>query len=457
MNTEPSVTARLANAVLAIHYDQLPAQAIDMCKQVTLDGLAVMIAGSREPTGVGRICTAYVRDMGGAPQASVVTGGFKTSIVNAAYVNGTLAHALDFDDIWFPLNHPTAPTLPAILAIAEYHGLSGKRIIEGIVAAFEVQARLRMAALGLEAGVGFHKPGTTGTFGAAAAAARLLNLDTTRTLMALGLAGSRACSLSINTGSMTQSSHAGNAASMGVECGVLASMGWTASADVFGPKGFFDAFMPGNSNPELLYKDFGKPWRMVDPGVGFKKHPAHIVTHRSIDAALALRAEHKIAPAQIARIEITYAPFDLVNRPQPKTGLDGKFSLQYTTLLALLDGEISSASFTAERRFAADVVAMLPNTQLIPDKTITPDFDKMHNIVTVHLNDGRVVAKRVDILTGWVGYPLPREQRLNKFFSCARNIIADKDADRLLELVEKLETLSDIRELMDIARGTGTA
>lgn len=101
--------------------------------------------------------------MGGAPQASVVAGGFKTSMLNAAYANATMAHALDFDNTWYPLNHPTSPTLPAILAIAENYKLSGKRIIEAIVTAFEVQARVRLAATGLKTGAGFHKPGTTGT------------------------------------------------------------------------------------------------------------------------------------------------------------------------------------------------------------------------------------------------------------------------------------------------------
>ena len=169
--------------------------------------------------------------------------------------------------------------MPAILAIAENYHLSGKQIIEAIVVAFEVQGRLRLAATGLETGTGFHKPGTTGTFGATAAAATLLDLNHEQTLMALGIAGSRAGSISINTGSMTKSSHSGHAARMGVECGVLAKMGWTASADVFGPKGFFDTFLHGDAKPELLTQAFGKPFRMVDPGVGFKN--TRVITSRT--------------------------------------------------------------------------------------------------------------------------------------------------------------------------------
>ena len=359
-----SITETFVGKVLAISYGGLPQAAIDMAKQVTLDGFAVMFAGSTEPLGVGRISTEYVREMGGAPQATVIAGGFKTSMTNAAYANGTMAHALDWDNTWYPLNHPTSPTLPAILAIAENYRLPGRRIIEAIVAAFEVQARVRLAATGLATGAGFHKPGTTGTFGAVAAAAKLLDLDFTQALMAFGLAGSRAGSISLNTGTMTKSSHSGHAARMGVECGVLAKMGWTATANVFGPKGFFDTFLNGDAKPELLNEGFGAPLRMVDPGVGFKKHPSNYFTHRPIDAALALREEYKLEPAQIERVEVIFPRFDYVNRPQPLTGLDGKFSVQYATLVALLDGEITVDSFNNERRFASDVVELLPKVKL---------------------------------------------------------------------------------------------
>src|SRR3982751_2275909 len=251
-----TLTHQLVERIRDIQYDALPAAAIDVAKAVTLDGIAVMLAGATEPLGVGRISIEYVKAMGGAPQASVVAGGFKTSMQNAAYANGTMAHALDFDNTWDPLNHPPSPTLPAILAVAEHERLPGRKVIEAIVAAFEVQGRLRLAATGMETGSGFHKPGMTGTFGATAGVARVIDLTLDQMLMALGLAGSRAGSISINTGTMTKSSHSGHAARMGGECAVLAETGWTANDDVFGPKGFFDTFFQGDAKPELLTEGF---------------------------------------------------------------------------------------------------------------------------------------------------------------------------------------------------------
>lgn len=448
----PTLTGRFVDQVLAVEYDALPPEAVDVAKQVTLDGIAVMLAGATEPLGVGRISTEYVRQMGGAPQATVIAGGFKTSMPNAAYANGTMAHALDFDNTWYPLNHPTSPTLPAILAIAEHHRLPGPRIIEAIVTAFEVQGRVRLAATGLETGSGFHKPGTTGIFGATAAAARLLGLNKDQTLMAFGIAGSRAGSLSINTGTMTKSSHSGHAARMGIECGVLAGMGWTASADVFGSKGFFDTFLAGNAAPQLLIEGFGEPFRMVSPGVGFKKHPSNYFTHRPIDAALALRAESGVKPEGIDSVEVVFPRFEYVDRPQPDTGLDGKFSVQYTVAVALLDGEITIDSFTNERRFAPDVAALLPRVALTFDDAIPRDFDQMHTVVTVRMKDGRQLSRKVDKLSGWIGLPLSRDERLRKFHSCARRVLAKNAADRIVELVEDLERLPDVVEIMDLAR-----
>ena len=447
-----TLTDRFVACILSVEYDNLPPEIIDISKQVVLDGLAVTLAGSTEPLGIGRIATEYVKEQGGAPEASVIAGGFKTSATNAAFANGCMAHALDFDNTWSPLNHPTSPTLPAMLALAERDRLGGRQIIEALVAAFEAQGRLRMAATAMTTGAHFHKPGITGTIGATAAAIKLLGLDHRQALMAMGIAGSRAGSLAVNTGSMTKSSHSGHAARMGVECGLLAQKGWSASADVFGPRGFFDTFWSGDAEPEKLVEGFGAPYRMITPGVGFKKHPSNYFTHRPIDAALALRREHGIRAQQIEHVRIDFPEFRYVDRPYPETGLDGKFSIQYATLVALLDGEVTVDSFTNERRFAADVKELLPRMELRIDPAIPGDFDETWAVVTVTLKDGRSVGRKVDTLSGWCGHPLTREERLRKYHSCVRRKLAPAAADELLALVERLETLDDVERVMELAR-----
>ena len=218
-------------------------------------------------------------------------------------------------------------------------------------------------------------------------------------------------------------------------------------------RSFFDTFFGGRGEPERLVQDFARPLRMVDPGVGFKKHPSNYFTHRPIDAALALREEHGIDPAALEAVEVVFPRFDYVNRPFPETGLDGKFSVQYTTAVALIDGEVTVDSFTNERRFSPDVEALLPRVKLLIDDAIPNDFDRMHAIVTVTLKDGARHSKRVDTLSGWIGQPLTRDQRMKKFYSCARRVLASSEADRVLARVEDLDKLADVHELMGLVRG----
>ncbi|MCC6531109.1 MAG: MmgE/PrpD family protein [Burkholderiales bacterium] len=448
-----TITRSLVREVRAIEFARLPAELVELSKQIVLDGLAVSIAGAREPSGLGRIVCEYVRSLGGAAQASVVCAGFKTSVVNAAYANGCLAHALDFDNTWYPLNHPTSPTLPAIMALAQHRSLSGERVIEALVAAFEVQGRLRLAATGMATGKGFHKPGITGVMGATAAAIKLLGLSEQQAVMAFGIAGSRAGSLSVNTGTMTKSSHSGHAARMGVECGLKAAHGWTAADDVFGPGGFFDTFWPGNAAPERLVEGFGEPWRMLDPGVGFKKYPSNYFTHRPIDAILALRRELAFAAEDVESVRVRFpAAVSYVDRPAPATGLDGRFSVQYVVALALLDREITMESFTDERRFAPDVRALLPRIELVMDEGIPGDFDDTYVEVDLALKDGRTASKRMAKLSGWCGNPLSDAERIGKYHQCVDAALGRAAAQRLLDLVQGLEHARDVHGIMDIAQ-----
>lgn len=453
-----SLTADLARIVVDTTYADLPEEAIEIARQVCLDGLGVMVAGAREPLGLGRISIDYARDLGGAPQASVIAGGFKSNVLNAAYVNGTLGHALDFDNTWWPLNHPTSPTLPAILALAERDGYSGREVILAIVMAFEVQGRLRLASSLVEAGSGFHKPGVSGTIGAVTGAGKLLRLDVQKFCMAYGIAGSRCGSLSCNTGSMTKSSHSGQAARMGLEAAELAKRGYTAYDDVFGTGQFFELFYgPGTFDSSLLVKDFGQPYRMISPGVGFKKHPSNYFTHRPIDAALALRKKYDLDPRDIERVEVDFPRFDYVNRPQPKTGLDGKFSVQYATTVALLDGRILVETFSDARRFAPDVQALLPRVEMKIRDDITRDFNDTWAAVRVYTRDGRVLEERCDKPRGLWGVPLTEAERHEKFRMCTEPALPERRIEEVIGLVAGLAELDDVSRIMDIVRDARAA
>jgi 2-methylcitrate dehydratase PrpD len=207
--------------------------------------------------------------------------------------------------------------------------------------------------------------------------------------------------------------------------------------------------------PELLIENFADPLRMVEPGVGFKRFPSNYFTHRPITAALRLRERLMQRDGfdirQIDEVVVHFPELDYVDRPQPETGLDGKFSVQYTTALGLLDGRVGIDSFTNDRRFAADVVDLLPRIRIEYDPEISKEFLYLHVVTDVRLTDGTVLSERVDKLSGMPGVPLTDSERREKFDMCATPALGEAAAAKVYELASHVDDLKDVRELMTIA------
>jgi aconitate decarboxylase len=193
---------------------------------------------------------------------------------------------------------------------------------------------------------------------------------------------------------------------------------------------------------EAVTRDFGNPYRMVDPGIGIKKHPSQYGTHRGIDAALELRQTYGIDPAQIASVRIETPVMRYTDRGAPRTGLEGKFSFQYTVAAALLDGRVGMETFTDEQVRRPAIAELLAKTQLHMDPKIPSNFDEMWITVSVQLRDGQTYAVRCDRPRGIWGNPLTREERLAKVRQCAARVLPDADIERLIEMVEDLEHAS---------------
>jgi 2-methylcitrate dehydratase PrpD len=217
-----SVTEELSKLISQAEFHSLPPEVVEVAKTVILDGLAVTLAGSMEPAA--RIVGEYVREMGGNNQCSVFGQGFKTSPVMAAFANGVAGHVLDYEVMWHPATHPTSPTLPVVLALAESRQQAGPEIITALVTAFEIQGRIRVASADLDLSR-FHVPGVVGVMGSVAAASVMLHLTSEQTRMALGIAASRAGTVLANLSTMTNSAHCGNAGRMGLEAALLAARG----------------------------------------------------------------------------------------------------------------------------------------------------------------------------------------------------------------------------------------
>ena len=437
-----SATRTLARFIADTDYDSLPTPVVAAAKIAILDGVANVVAGSVQE--LADIIGRYVRDAGGAPQASVVGWGFKTNPPAAAFANGVFGHCLDYEIQGFPPTHGTSSCLPAALALAEHRHASGKSVITAYALGWEIQGRLRAASAPATA-PGYHPPGLVGPLGGAAAASKTLGLDGEQTLMALGIAASRTGGLTANTGTMVKSTHPGNAARMGAEAAILAQMGYTASdAALESPVGYAAAIFGGNFDWDVATGGLGQSWRLTDPGFDIKRFPAQVYMQNVIEAALNLREEHDLSPDTIQQVTL-HRRGRGHSGPVPRSGLDGKFSAEYCAAAALLDGRVGIDTFTDVRRFAPDMEDMLGRIKVEPEGP-----ESGATLAMALLKNGATVNAECAAFRGSAKNPMTREERLVKVRDCFTRALSDADTERVLGMLENLEQVEDVGELMAI-------
>lgn len=446
------ITKTLCQTVVSTTFDVLPRQVVEIAKRIILDGIAVAVAGSSEEGP--RIVAGHVKSLGGTEASTVLGHGFKTSPVSAAYVNGISMHVLDYEPMWSPPTHATSPTLPVVLALAETEQASGQDVITAFVKACEIQGGIRLASRQYTPGkLVYHPPGVVGVMGAAVAASHLLALGQEQLQNALGIAASRAGGLMANVGTMTKATHCGWAAAAGLDAALLARRGLTGNTEIFeAPNGYADAFFGEDCNP-LALLEFGQSYRMVDPGFAIKLFPSQYATHFGITAALELHRTIA-APRTITSIQITTPVMPYIDRPLPHTGLEGKFSFQYTVTAALLDGAVTVRSFADERRYRHDMVHLLPLVTLIQSPDIPGELERMWVEVTVELQGGTRLTARCNGPKGFWGLPpLTRAEHLVKIRDCLGMRLPQDAVERCIQLVEDLDSLGpeEVRELIALA------
>ncbi len=432
------ITQQICEIITGIRYDDLGAACIDRVKFAIKDGVAVAVAGAdQRPV---RIAAAHVADYGARPQATVWGHGFRTSPVYAAFVNGMATHVLDFEPMWSPPTHSVSPIVPVAFALAEANGYTGRQIVTAVAKGLEIQGRMQYAGdQYVPEDLMLHPPGVAGVIGAAVTAGHLLKLDTDRLRHAIGIAGSRVGALLANIGSMTKSTHCGNAAASGLDAALLARRGFTANMDIFeAHKGIVETYYRKGFDTERFLA-YGKPYRVVDPGHAIKLFPSQYATQFSITAGLEIH--DKVGdPRRIRRVTINGPVMKYVDRPAPVSGLDGKFSLQYTAVAAILDGTVKIDTFSDKRRFRGDMVDMLGKTTLTQDPAIPNDLHDMWIEISVETVDGATHSAVCKGPKGTWGMPrLQPADHLVKLQDCFGRVLAQRDVDEVLARLERLE------------------
>ncbi len=447
-----SIADQLAERIVATEYAQIPADAVSWAKAGILDTVGVTLAGADQDCA--RMSAAAL-GIAAAPGPCLVFGGERrVDPLSAALINGTAAHALDYDDCNNSMGgHPSAPILPALFALGEQHGKNGRDVLTAYIAGFEVEAKIGRAVNLHHYEKGWHPTATMGVFGSAAACAKLLGLDAQRTATALSIAASFSSGVKSNFGSMVKPLHVGHCSRNGIYASLLAREGFSSGADVFEHKqGFLNVFNgPGNYDVARMFDAWGEPYDVVKPGIGFKQYPCCASTHPGIDCMLELHKKHALRADQVEMIEswTHRRRLEHTNRPNPRSALDAKFSVQYTLARALIHGFVSIDHFEGDnwKDPAANALLKKVKAAIYTDAQFPPD-NHFGAEVRVTLKDGRVVSTKVDQAYGRnSSVPLTPEMLKTKFFDCSARILPHERIERLYEAIQGFEDLSSISQM----------
>jgi 2-methylcitrate dehydratase PrpD len=438
-----SLTGALAERSSRLTLDQLPADVVEVARQALLDWFGVTLGGSREPAP-----EILLRSLGAPADdgATVVGHALRVAPVVAALVNGTASHVLDFDDVNARfLGHASVAVGGAALALGEQLDSSGAELVAAFVTGYETACRVAVAIGPQPYARGWHYTGTAGTFGAAAACARLLELDASRTAVAFGIAASEAAGVKRNIGTMTKSLHAGKACENGLLAALLASNGFTAAADAIEAEQGFAALAGGECDVEAALADPDAGWYLLDNL--FKYHASCYWTHSAIEGVLALRSEHRLEAGDVDAIDLHVSDLELGTCviPAPQNRLEVKFSVAHLAGMALLGRDLTVIA--DDDAFDSELVELRGRVTLVEDGVAGQPTR-----VVVRRPGGAELEAAVDVNTASRDLEGQGARLALKFSALAEPVIGADGADSLADCIARLGSGPSVRELMALTR-----
>lgn len=459
------LTRYVAEFIRGARLADVPPEVVALGRKSILDGLGLALSGGA--SHCGELVRRHLADLHlGAGPATVIGSDRRLAPRFAAFANGIAIHADDYDDtqlavgrdrVYGLLTHPTAPALPAALAMAESTGASGAQAMLAYHLGVEVECKIAEAIHPRHYQAGFHSTATCGTFAAAAASAKLLGLDVEATQRALSIAGSQSAGLRENFGTMTKPFHAGRAAESGVAAAQFASYGWTATDRILeAPRGFFNAAGGGWDRAAIAGR-LGEPWTFAEPGISIKPHPSGSLTHPGMTEMLRLIRDHDIHPQDVLRVRVgtnRNMPNALIHH-RPVNELQAKFSMEFCMAILLLERRAGLAEFTDAVVQRPDVQAMIGKVDFVVDDAAeAAGYDKMTTLIDIELAGGRKVSGRADFGRGSPAMPMSYDEVADKFRENAgfAGLPAGR-AQEVVAMVRELEALPSVAPLMQALAG----
>jgi 2-methylcitrate dehydratase PrpD len=452
---DDSLTVQLAKKILSFDKSQLTPLSIERAKMCILDAVGVMLAGTVEPASL------LLRNTPGVASATGLCRIFgtnqKTSALDAALINGTASHALDYDDFSSIMGgHHTVPLMAPLLAIAEENCFSGEQVLIAYIIGVEVEIRFARALGFHHYDKGWHPTSTIGTFGATASLSHLLSLNLNQTSTALSIAASMAAGIKANFGTMVKPLHVGQCARNGLLAVLLAKQGYDANPNSLEHvQGFFNVFNgEGTFDTDKLFEDWALPLEIEGNTIALKQFPCCGSTHPAITMMLQLRQEESMSTEDIEKIEVLPHSRRLMhtNHPFPKTSLEAKFSVQYVTVRALLSGSVRLRDFEDNAFLSPEVKNLLNLIQAHPHPAMSDDADEQWGAeVIVYLKNGLKLSRRIDQLVGRGGTsPMSEQEMWNKFQDCAQRALPPENLEAIFDMLLNFEKVSDINQLTEL-------
>ena len=447
-----ALTAGLGRFVAALRYRDIPKDALPVIHTGFTDCIGVMIAGSGEPPA--QLLRAALAPPPG--EATLLFGAGTASAPEAAWINATAAHALDFDDV-AQRGHPSTVLVPAILAEAEALGASGEAMVLAYAAGYETWAELVRRDADTHHNKGWHPTGIFGAIGAAAACASLRRLTGEQAAHALALGASQSAGIMANFGTMTKPFHAGRAAHAGVLSARLAATGFTAAPDALEhPQGFLAAVSPAGRIDVESPIEAGRVWKLAKDRLSVKKYPLCFCTHRALDGMLDLLKDNPLKPARVARVRVSTSRRNatILRNHRPQTGLEAKFSMEFAMACALVARRAGLTELTDAFVRRADIQSLFERVSVDPDDRedpATPGYTP-DDLVTVETDNGMLLeSRKITSVRGGPDLPLTREELWVKFDDCLRVGAAGVPARALFDSLMSLDQLAHVRRLPGLA------
>ena len=449
-----TLALEIANRLHALRYEDIPPAALEFTRHAFIDTVGCTLAGMAEDAP--RIAMA-VPGIAEAPGPALIHAtNRRTSVLDATLINGIASHALDYDDVAGVMGgHPSAMLVPALIALGESLGSSGRDLAAAYVAGYETACRIARGVHFHHYDKGWHPTATLGIFGTVAAASRLLGLTPDVTAVALGMAASFASGLKANFGTMTKPLHVGHASRNGLFAVYMAKGGYTANPGAFEHKqGFLDVLNgPGTYDTAKILHGWFDPPECAGPGdPGLKPYPCCGSTHASVGRVIELATTYNLTPDRVARIEVMphLRRLPHTDNPDPRTPLAAKFSIQYCVARALADRAVRLEHFEGDAPLDPAIRALMNRVEARPHPDMPADSPlQWGSEVIVHTTDGRRLASRRDDYPsrGPGGIPMTRDELWTKFSDCGERVLPRDQVAPLFEKLAAIETVSATRDL----------